>query len=174
MFDMKSVMLLVLLGSAAFGQTVSNKESLSTALRTELRTSSDQVRTTDEIVVTVLFRSEKEITIWNFLEWGAPAGLYLKVLDSAGHEVQNDFAPFLHPLPPDLTGREALISIGGRVFAGFDTRIAVSALFPKPGRYRLYCLYSPPLSRHYFQGQTIWGKEDGPVETTGVSVVVEK
>jgi hypothetical protein len=128
----------------------------------------------DEMVVTVFFYSKKEITIWNFLGWGAPAGLYLKVLDSSGREVENSFAPFLHPLPPGLAGKDALISIGGNVFAGFDDRIQVKALFPKPGRYRLYCQYMPPLSRHHFQGQTIWGKEDGPVESAPISVLVEE
>jgi hypothetical protein len=68
---MKAVMLFMLLGSVAFCQTPSNAESPSTALRTELRTSSNQVRMIDEMVVTVFFRSDKEITIWNFLEWGA-------------------------------------------------------------------------------------------------------
>ncbi len=172
---MKAVMLLLLLGSATFAQTGSpSGGSSSAALRTEIRASADQVGMTDDIAVTVFFRSpEKDITIWNVLEWGATAGLYLKVVDSAGHEVHNDFAPFLHPLPPDLTGKDALICLGGRVFAGFESRIAVKTLFPKPGTYKIYCLYSPPLSRHYFQGQTIWGKEDGPVESAPVSIVVK-
>jgi len=171
---MKAVMLFMLVGSVAFCQTASNAEAPSTALRAELRTSSNQVRMIDEMVMTVLFRSSKEVTICNFLEWGAPAGLYLRVLDSSGREVQNTFAPFLHPLPPDLTGKGALITIGGNVFAGFDSRIQAKTLFPKPGNYRLYCLYNPPLSRHYFQSQTIWGKEDGTVESSPVSVTVDQ
>jgi hypothetical protein len=171
---MKAVMLFMLLGSVALCQMTSKAEGPSTALRTELRTSSNQIRMLDEVVVTVFFRSDKEITLWNFLKWGAPAGLYLRVLDSSGREVQNTFAPFLHPLPPDLTGKDALTTIGGNVFTGFDSRIQAKTLFPKPGSYRLYCLYSPPLSRHYFQGQTIWGKEDGTVESSPVSVTVDQ
>jgi len=74
-------------------------------------------------------------------------GLNLHVSDSSGHEVENGFAPFVHPLPPDLSGKNALIPIAGNVFVGFDDRIQVKMLFPKPGRYRLYCDYMPPLSR---------------------------
>ena len=77
------------------------------------------------------------------------------------------------PLPRDLDGKDALISVGGSLFAGFDSRIAVKSLFPKPGRYRIQCLYGPPLPRNYFRGQTIWGKEDGPVRSIGASVYVE-
>ena len=105
---------------------------------------------------------------------GASGGLYLHVWDSSGREVENGFAPFFHPLPPDLTGKNALITIGGSVFAGFDDRIQVKTLFPKPGRYRLYCDYMPLLSRHYFQGQTIWGKEDGSVGSVPISILVEE
>ena len=166
--------LFLLLVSASFGQTDSASKSHSPALTMELRTSSNRVHLSDDIVLTVVFRSPDEITIWNALGWGASVGLYLHVWDSSGHEVENGFAPFFHPLPPDLNGKNALITIGGNVFAGFDDRIQVKTLFPKPGRYRLYCGYSPPLSRHYFQGQTIWGKEDGLVGSAPISVLVEE
>ena len=126
--------------------------------------------------LTVIFRSSdgEDITIWNGLGWGLSGGLYLHVWDSSGRQVENGFVPFFHPLPPDLTGKNALITIGGNVFAGFDDRIQVKTLFPKPGRYRLYCDYMPPLSRHYFQGQTIWGKEDGSVGSVPISILVEE
>ena len=31
-----------------------------------------------------------------------------------------------------------------------------------------------PLPRHYFQGHTIWGKEDGPVESAPDSILVKQ
>ena len=167
--------LLLFLISASFGQTDSASKSHSATLSVELRTSSTRVHLSDDMVLTVLFRSpDQDTTIWNALGWGPAVGLFLHVWDSSGHEVENSFAPFFHPLPPDLTGRNALITIGGNVFAGFDDRIQVKSLFPKPGQYRLYCGYLPPLSRHYFQGQTIWGKEDGPVGSAPISVLVEE
>lgn len=170
---MKGVVVFLALFGSAFSQV--SRSQPHDGLEVELRTNSAEVRITDEVTVTVFFRSpEREITIWNFLEWGAPAGLYLKVLDSTGREVRNSFAPFLHPLPPDPTGKDALLSIGGRVFAGFDSQIEVKALFPKPGRYTIKCLYSPPLSRNYFQGHTMWGKEDGPIESAEISVTVDE
>ena len=169
-----AILLLLLIG-ASFRQTDSASKPFSATLKVELRTSSTRVNLGDDMVLTVLIRSPAEdVTIWNALGWGTSAGLFLHVWDSSGHEVENGFAPFFHPLPPDLTGKNALITIGGNVFAGFDDRIQVKSLFPKPGRYSLYCGYLPPLSRHYFQGQTIWGKEDGPVESAPISVLVEE
>jgi len=168
-----AVVFLVLI-SSAFAQSAPPANDTD-GLRIELRTSSNRVKMTEEMVVTVFFRSpEKEITIWNALAWGAPAGLYLQVLDSSGREVRNEFAPFFHPLPPDLTGKRALLSIEGRVFAGFDDKISVKVLFPKPGKYTLRCHYDPPLPRHYFQGHTIWGKEDGPINSVRVPVLVDE
>jgi hypothetical protein len=172
---MKVVVVFLALINGILGQVARSAQTTPDGLTVELRMSSPQIRITDEVVATVFFRSpEREVTIWNFLEWGAPAGLYLKIVDSTGKEVRNDFAPFLHPLPPDLTGKGELISIGGRVFAGFDSQVAVKTLFPRPGRYTMKCLYSPPLSRHYFQGHTIWGKEDGSIESAPVTVVVDE
>ena len=172
---MKAAIVFLALINSALSQGAHSVKPASGELSIEVRTNSNRVRVTDEIVVTVVFRSpEREITIWNALGWGAPAGLYLQVLDSSGHEVRNDFVPFLHPLPPDRVGKNALISIGGRVFAGFDSQISVKALFPGPGSYTIKCLYSAPLPRDYFQGSTIWGKEDGPIESAGVPVTVDK
>jgi hypothetical protein len=111
---MKTATLLLLLVSASFGQTGSAGKSPSPALTAELRTSSSQVRMSDDLVLTVLFRSpDKDITIWNALGWGVSGGLYLHVRDSSGREVENGFADFFDPLPPDLTGKGALITIGG-------------------------------------------------------------
>src|SRR5260370_9290787 len=155
---MKLAILILVLISGMFVQFANSEKTASDRLRIELRASASQVRMMDEIMLTVFFRSpEREVTIWNAFGWGAPAGLYLQVLDSSGREVRNDFAPFFHPRPPAQTGKDALISIGGKSFAGFDSQIPASALFPGPGRYTLKCRYSPPLSRDYFKGHTIWG-----------------
>jgi hypothetical protein len=171
---MKFAILILVLISGTFVQFANSEKTASDRLRIELRASASRVRMTDEIMLTVFFRSpEREVTIWNALGWGAPAGLYLQVLDSSGREVRNDFAPFFHPMPPDETGKDALISIGGKSFAGFDSQIPANALFPGPGRYTLKCLYSPPLSRDYFKGHTIWGKEDGAIESSAVAVTVD-
>jgi hypothetical protein len=172
---MKSVMAFLLLICSALshaptllGQTAHG------GLRVEIRTSSSHVHLADQIGVTVLFRSpERAVTIWNALGWGASAGLHLQILDSSEHEIQSDFTQMFHPLPPDRTGKGALISISGDSFAGFDTQLPVNLLFPKPGKYLLRCLYKSPLPRDYFQGGTIWGTEDGVVESAGVVVLVD-
>lgn len=161
-------------GSSDPARSPNSEKTGSDRLRVELRASASRVRLTDEVMLTVFFRSpEREVTIWNALGWGAPAGLYLQVLDASGHEVRNDFTPFFHPMPPDETGKDALISIGSKSFAGFDSQIPAKALFPGPGRYTLKCRYSPPLSRDYFKGHTIWGKEDGAIESSPVTVDVQ-
>lgn len=171
---MKTAVVLLLIASTSVGQAGSARNSRSTGLVVELRTSSGHVQISDDLVLTVIFRSvDKDTTIWNALGWGVSGGLYLQIRDSSGREVENGFAPFFHPLPPDLTGKGALITIGGNVFAGFESPIQAKALFPKPGRYRLYCDYMPPLSRHYFQDQTIWGKEDGTVGSAPVAILVD-
>jgi hypothetical protein len=171
---MKLAILFLVLVSGALGQFSDSKKTGSDRLTVELRASAGRVRMSEDVMLTVFFRSpERPVTIWNALGWGAPAGLYLQVLESSGREVGNDFAPFFHPLPPDETGKDALISIGGRSFAGFDSQIPAKALFPGPGRYTLKCRYSPPLSRNYFKGHTIWGKEDGAIESSGVPVTVD-
>jgi hypothetical protein len=172
--EVKVAVIFFVMLSSAFSQATHATRTAADGFRIELRTGSDRVRMKDDIDVTVLFRSDQEITIWNALGWGAPAGLFLKVFDSSGHEVPNTFAPFFHPLPPDLRGRDALISMGGTIFAGFDSRISASDLFPKPGKYTLRCSYGSPLPRNYFQGHTIWGKEDGLVESTQVPVLVDE
>jgi hypothetical protein len=170
---MKLAILFLVLISSAFGQFADSEKTGSDRLRIELRASS-RVRMKEEVMLTVFFRSpERLVTIWNALGWGAPAGLQLQVLDSSGREVRNDFAPFFHPLPPDGSGKDALISIGVSSFAGFDSQIPADALFPGPGRYTLKCRYSPPLPRDYFKGRTIWGKEDGAIESAPVPVTVD-
>jgi hypothetical protein len=95
------------------------------------------------------------------------------VFDAAGHEVPHTAIP-IDPIPPDLTGKNALISIGGQAFAGFDSQFTTRELFPHPGSYRMKCVYSPPLRRDYFTGHRIWGKEDGPIESAPVSILVER
>jgi len=170
---MKAAIALLLLLGSAFSQ-VAPSTQVARGLTIELRTSSDRVRIGDDITLTVVFRSpERETTIWNFLAWTPNSGMYLKVFDASGREVPYVF-PTNDPIPPDPTGKDALLSIGGNVFAGFEDRIGAQFLFPRPGRYTIKCLYSPLLPRHYFKGRTIWGKEDGPVESPGVTVLVDQ
>jgi len=171
---MKLAILFLILTSSALGQLTAEGSGLR-RLRVELRANASQVAMTGNLNLTVLFRSPERgvVTIWNALDWGAPAGLYLQVLDSSGREVRNDFAPFFHPLPPDENGKDALISIAGGSFAGFDSEIPAKALFPSPGKYTLKCRYIPPLPRHYFKGHTIWGKEDGSIESAAVPITVD-
>jgi hypothetical protein len=167
---MKAAILLLLLASIAFGQS----RSTTSALTTELRASAMHLRMSDEILVSVFFRSPKETTtIWNALWWGGSTGLELQVFDSSGHPVEHAVVPS-EPMPPDLTGKDALISIGGRAFAGFDSEFAASELFPRVGSYTMRCVYHPPLSRHYFKGRTIWGREDGQVESPPLAITVEE
>lgn len=169
---MKVTLIFVLLSSVTFGQTGSSHK-LPSPLRIELRTNSAQVRMTDEIAVSVFFRSpDKTTTIWNALWWSGSTGLELQVFDASGHQLEHTVMPS-EPMPPDLTGKDALISIEGTEFAGFDSRFAVSELFPRPGPYTMKCIYSPPLRRDYFKGRTIWGREDGRLESKPVSVLVE-
>src|SRR5882724_446135 len=162
----KTAILFLCLINSAFGQAANSTKIASHGLKVEIQTSSSRVHMTGEIAVTVYFHSpDVEVTMWNALAWGVPAGLFLRVFDTSGHEVHTKFAPFYHPVPPDLTGKAALITIGGMSFAGFDSKIPAELLFPKPGKYIIRCLYDPPLRRDYFQGQTIWGTEDGPTES---------
>lgn len=172
---MKVALLFLVLVSSALGQSADSQRAGSDRLRIELRASASRVAMTENLNLTVFFRSPAKgaVTIWNALDWGAPAGLYLQVLDSSGREVRNDFAPFFHPLPPDENGKDALISIAGGSFAGFDSEIPAKLLFPGPGRYTLKCRYSPPIPRDYFKGHTIWGKEDGAIESAPVPVTVD-
>jgi hypothetical protein len=129
----------------------------------------------DEMVVSVFFPpAEEDITIWNALGWGASAGLYLQILDWSGREFRNDLVQMFHPPPPDRTGKNAPISIGGNSFAGFDSQILVKALLPGPGRYTARCLFCPPLPRDYFQGRTIGVKADAPIESAGVPALVDQ
>ena len=171
---MKFSILILVLVSGSFAQSANPEKAGLNRLRIELRAGASRVAMTENLNLTVFFRSPETgaVTIWNALDWGAPAGLYLQVLDSSGREVRNDFAPFFHPLPPDENGKDALISIAGGSFAGFDSEIPAKLLFPGPGRYTLKCRYSPPLPRDYFKGHTIWGKEDGAIESASVPVSV--
>jgi hypothetical protein len=169
---MKTLILLVALASSLSGQSPGPDKS-DAPLNIELRANSTRVHIFDEIVWTVVFRSpERPITIWNVLAWGIPTGLTLHVFDLSGHEIQNGFAPFSHPLPPNEYGKGELIALRGKTFAGFDSEFPVKSIFPAPGRYRVRCTYLAPLQRHYFQGQTIWGVEDGPIVSAPVLVEV--
>jgi hypothetical protein len=169
-------MMFVLLTSGVFGQVTQLKQEITRdGLTVELRASSNRVQLTGEMVVTVFFRSPRTVTtIWNALGWSGSTGLYLQVLDSSGHEVKSHYPPPYDVMPPDETGKDELISIGGDSFAGFDSHIPAKMLFRVPGRYTIKCIYSPPLPRNYFQGNTIWGKEDGAIESAGVSISVEE
>lgn len=168
--------LVIFMGSIliAHGIPPAGRESAA-GLKIELRPISPHVRSTEDIIVTVLFRSpEQDTTIWNALGWSPSTGLSLQVFDSTGHRVSTDFLSTFHPLPPDRGGKNALITISGASFAGFDSRIPARLLFPEPGHYTMKCVYESTLPRDYFHGTTIWGKEDGPIESTVVSVSVDK
>jgi hypothetical protein len=173
---MRLILVFLLLLAGAFGTIRKSKQEISAnGLTVELRTSSNRLKVTDEVVVSVFFRSpHKSTTIWNALGWGGSTGLSLQVLDSSDHEVKTRFVQMYDVLPPDVTGKNSLISIGGDSFAGFDSHIPVKMLFSGPGRYTIKCIYRPPLSRNYFQGATIWGKEDGVIESPGVSISVSE
>jgi hypothetical protein len=67
-WNMKFAILFLALTSNAFGQLADSAKTTSDRLRIELPTSVSRVQMTDEIVVTVLFRSpEREIMISNAL-----------------------------------------------------------------------------------------------------------
>ena len=172
--EMRIALIFMVIISGAFGKVAkAQKGSGTDGLIVELRVSSHNVRLTDDVVTTVFFRSpKKEVTIWDALGWNASTGLSLEVLDYPGHQIK-EFLQMYDLAPPDETGKGALMSIGGNTFAGFDSRIPAKLLFPRPGRYILKCIYSPPLPRKYFQGSSIWGKEDGTIESAGVPILVK-
>src|SRR5579863_10085974 len=102
---MRAAMIFLLLGCFTFGQTGTADKSPSAALRIELRTGAVHVRMTDEIVVSLFFRSpDKATTIWNALFWAGSTGLELQVIDSSGHRVEHTVVPY-EPMPPDVTGK---------------------------------------------------------------------
>lgn len=171
---MKTALLVLLFGGFCFGQNVLTARSAPAPLTVEVRTNSSRVRMSDKIFLSAYFRSpDKVLTIWNALWWGGSTGLELVVVDSSGHKSQPPLSP-IDPMPPDLTGKDALISLGGRdVFAGFDSWFAASELFPHAGTYTIKCRYKPPLPRNYFKAHTIWGREDGLVESRPISILVE-
>jgi hypothetical protein len=169
---MKTALVVLLLLAGTFGLAARPAYEDSDGLQLELRTDATQVHLNDYIHVTVFFRSpSKEITLWNEFSWGVNAGLDLKVRDATGKEVHTSLTIVPNdPLPP---GNDSWLSIGGNVFAGFDSRIPASTLFPKPGRYTIRCIYIPRLPRNFNKGLTIWGKEDGSRHSNKVSIVVE-
>ncbi len=163
------IVIIVAFSQIAKAQTVNRADRLIV----ELTVSSHHVHLADDVVTTVLFRSPKKgVTIWDALGWNPSTGLSLQVLDRSGHQVK-EFFQMYDLAPPDETGKNELLSIGWDVFAGFSSHIHANLLFPGLGRYTLRCVYSVPLSRDYFQGSTIWGKEDGPIESAGVTVWVK-
>lgn len=172
--EMRIALIFMVIIGGAFSQIArAQKWDKTDRLVVELRVSPDHVRLADEVVVSVFFRSPKKaVTIWDALGWNASTGLSLHVLDRSGHLVK-EFSQMYDLAPPDVTGKNELLSIGWDVFAGFDSHIPAKLLFPGPGRYILKCIYSPPLPRNYFQGSTIWGKEDGTVESAGVPILVK-
>ena len=170
---MKTAILVLLFGGLCCGQNTLTTKSAPAPLTVELRTNSARLRMSDRIFLSVYFRSPDRVTIWNALWWGGSTGLELVVVDSSGHRLQPPIPP-IDPMPPDLTGKDALISIGGRdVFAGFDSWFAASDLFPRAGTYTIKCRYKPPLPRNYFKAHTIWGREDGQIESRAISILVE-
>ena len=174
---MRSVLVVafMLLSQPLFGQVVpAHRGQATNGLTVELRTGASRAHLADKLVVSVFFRSpRRSVTIWNAFGWNAQAGLSLKVIDASGHQV-SEYYEMGDYAPPDLSGRNALVSIGFDSFAGFDSRIPVDELFPGPGAYTLKCVYRPPLPRDYFKGNTIWGPEDGPIESAGIKVTVTK
>lgn len=171
---MRLAMIFVVIIGGVFSQVAkAQKVDKTDRLIVELRVNSHHVRLTDDVVTTVFFRSpKKDVTIWNALGWNASTGLSLEVLDHSGHQVK-EFLEMYDLAPPDETGKDALMAIRGNIFAGFDSRIPAKLLFPGPGKYILKCIYTAPLNRNYFQGNTIWGTEDGTIESAGVSVWVQ-
>jgi len=171
---MKAAILVLLFGGFCCGQNVLTTKSTPAPLTVEVRTNSARVRISEKIFLSVYFRSpDKVLTIWNALWWGGSTGLELVVVDSSGHQLQPPVPP-IDPLPPDLTGKDALISLGGRdVFAGFESWFAASDLLPRAGTYTIKCRYKPPLPRNYFKAHTIWGREDGQIESRPISILVE-
>lgn len=172
---MKPAILMFVLITSAFAQTAQSARTASKPLKIELRANSSNVRINDAVGLSVYFRSpDTETTLWNALGWGPEGGLQLIVTDPSGREVPVSFAPFYHPIPPDLTGKNTLISIAGPIFAGFDSQVPVDQLFPRPGTYELRCSYQSPLPRGYFPGRVIWGKEDGRIESAPITIMVDK
>jgi hypothetical protein len=171
---MRLLIAIVLLISGGFSQTAgAQNENKTRGFKVELRAYPNPTPLTDDITVTVFFRSPKrQVTLWNAFGWGYSTGLFLQVLDPSGHEVKKFVQPY-DVAPPDPTGKNTLISIGGDGFAGFDSHIPAKMLFRTPGKYTLKCIYSAPLPRDYFQGNTIWGKEDGPIESVEVPIWVK-
>jgi hypothetical protein len=166
---MKTALFTFLLAMSALGQT-SNRN-----LKIELRSQSQQVHLLDTLVLSVIFRSpEGDITLWNAMGWGSAAGLSLMIEDQAGHKINTDLISLYNPLPPDPTGRASLLSVHGHIFAGFESQIPVKMLFSRPGKYRLKCSYLVPLPRGYFKETTIWGREDGRIQSAEISITVEK
>jgi len=170
---MRGSTLFLILSSITLAQAAPPGKIPSGALIMQLRASSARVQMNDEMKVSVFFRSPDTVTIWNALWWGGSTGLELEIFDSSGRQQKHAVAPS-EPIPPDLTGKDALISIGGNVFAGFDSQFVVKELFASPGRYTMKCVYTPPLPRHYFGGRTIWGREDGQIESAPFSIFVDK
>jgi hypothetical protein len=144
-------------------------------LRMELHTNATQVRLSDRLTLTVILRSpDRVVTLWNCFEWGYMPGFVLHIFDSSGKDEGDNFFQESHPYPPDVEGLRDWISIGGNRFAGFDTDVTVKTTFRKPGKYVLKCTYQTLLSRDSVPGKTIWGKEDGPIESNEVTVFVAK
>ena len=142
-------------------------------LTIELRALDSHVRMGDGLSLSTVFRCrEGSVALWNALYWSSALGLRLQVLDRNGSEVKS-FAPPIDPIPPSDSGAGDLVSIGGSTFVGFDSQIPANILFPKPGRFLLKCIYTPPLPRGYFPRITIWGNEDGRIESPPIEILVE-
>jgi hypothetical protein len=174
---MKSLLAIafMLLSQLSFGQAApAQGGKADRALTIELRTSATHVRLSGHMEVSVFFRAvAKTVTIWNAFGFFSDGGLFLEVFDASGGVVKRYVYEGM-AAPPDLTGRGALMAIPPGEFAGFDRRVFAEFLFPGPGTFTVKCLYRPPLPRDYFKGNTIWGTEDGPIESSGVKVVVTK
>jgi hypothetical protein len=144
-------------------------------LRIELHTNATHLRLSDRITLTVILRSpERVVTLWNAFEWGFTPGFRLHVFNSSGKDEGDNFFQGAHPVGPDDKELRDWISIGGNRFAGFDTDVPVTAIFRKPGKYVLKCTYMTVLSRDSVPGATIWGKEDGTIESNETTVFVDK
>ncbi len=153
----------------------SSQQASSDGLRMELHTNATRVRLSDRITLTVILRSpERVVTLWNAFEWGFTPGFRLHVFNSSGKDEGDNFFQGAHPGGPDDKDLRDWISIGGNRFAGFDTDVPVTAIFRKPGKYVLKCTYMTVLSRDSVPGKTIWGKEDGTIESNEIKVFVDK
>jgi hypothetical protein len=140
----------------------------------ELHARDCHIRLGDDLYLSMVIRSrERSVTIWNSLGWwNYNSGFGLQVLGADGREMKRYYDPY-EIIPPSESGAGELVTVGGNIFVGFDSKIPAKDLFTKPGRFILRCTYTPSLPRGYFPGVTIWGTEDGPIESPPLEITID-